>query len=77
MPQSDFHVVRKGLNWAVSLHGVFLAAFESQKAAINRAIDAAHQVGMKGHGAQVLLIDGHADPRTQWVFGRHPYPPTA
>jgi hypothetical protein len=34
-------------------------------------------VGMKGHGAQVLLIDGHADPRTQWVFGRHPYPPTA
>ncbi|GFE74750.1 hypothetical protein [Novosphingobium sp. TCA1] len=77
MPQSDFHVVRKGLDWAVSLHGVFLAAFESQRAAINRAIDAAHQVGMKGHRAQVLLFGEDTRPQTQWVFGHHPYPPTA
>lgn len=77
MPQSDFHVVRKGLDWAVSLHGVFLAAFETQRAALNRAIDAAHQVGMKGHEAKVLLLDGHAGPETRWIFGRHPYPPTA
>ncbi|EQB15276.1 MAG: hypothetical protein K0R64_3154 [Novosphingobium lindaniclasticum] len=77
MLQSDFHVVRKGLEWAVSLHGVFLAAFETQRAAINRAIDAAHQVGMKGHKATVVLADDHASPRTHWVFGHHPYPPTA
>jgi hypothetical protein len=77
MPQSDFHVVRKGLDWAVSLHGVFLAAFETQRAALNRAIDAAHQVGMNGHEAKVLLLDGHDSPETRWVFGRHPYPPTA
>jgi len=32
---------------------------------------------MKGHEAKVLLLDGHGGPETRWIFGRHPYPPTA
>ncbi len=75
--RNDFHVFRRGLEWAVSLHGVALDVFASQKAALNRAIDAAHQIGMQGSEAQVLLIEADTGPRPQWVFGRHPYPPTA
>lgn len=76
-PRNDFHVFRRGLEWAVSLHGVALDVFASQKAALNRAIDAAHQIGMQGREAQVLVVDDNAAPRLQWAFGHHPYPPTA
>lgn len=75
--RNDFHVFRRGLEWAVTLHGIALDVFTSQKAAVNRAIDAAHQIGMQGRDAQVLLVEDNAAPRLQWVFGHHPYPPTA
>ncbi|MGF7153589.1 hypothetical protein [Novosphingobium gossypii] len=77
MLHNDFHVVRVGTDWAVRIGGEALAAFASQKAALNRAIDAAHEAGMAGNAAQVLVQDGFAEHRAAWVFGRHPYPPTA
>ncbi|KPH61857.1 hypothetical protein ADT71_16715 [Novosphingobium sp. ST904] len=65
------------MEWAVSLHGLILEAFANQRDALNRAVDAAHQAGMNGHRAQVLLVEAPSDARTHWVFGHHPYPPTA
>ncbi|WP_395397250.1 hypothetical protein WBP07_31740 [Novosphingobium sp. BL-8A] len=77
MAQNDYHVSPQGDNWAVTLHGVALAVFADMKAALNRAIDAAHQAGMAGHDARVLLADRAQELRAKWVFGLHPYPPTA
>ncbi|TCM20777.1 hypothetical protein EDF56_102440 [Novosphingobium sp. PhB165] len=79
MEQNDYHVLPQGDRWTVTLHGVALAVFADMKAALNRAIDIAHQAGMAGHEAKVLLIDPFrtSNDAPKWVFGRHPYPPTA
>ena len=77
MAQNEYHVIPQGDRWTVTLHGVALAVFADMKAALNRAIDAAHQAGMAGHDAQVLIADTAQDPRTKWIFGLHPSPPTA
>jgi hypothetical protein len=51
--------------------------FCTQTAAIRAAVDAAHIAGEKSGDAQVLVQRGNNEFRTEWTYGRDPYPPRA
>ena len=52
-------------------------AFETQDAALEAAVDVAHQLGKDGEPAKVMLCDiRSAQARVFWTYGEDPYPTT-
>ena len=46
----------------------------SRQAALKAAIESAHEAGLRGFDAEVLVADG-GGYRRAWQHGRDPYPP--
>lgn len=74
-PRAHFYVVLHEGRWKINFEGRHSAPYASQAYAIRAAVDTAHQLGLLGHDAQVLVqgTDGHF--RTEWTYGHDPYPP--
>src|SRR5262249_31945167 len=50
--------------------------YSTQREAVGVAIDAAHNAGQQGTGAQVTVQSTRNDNLyTIWIYGRDPYPP--
>lgn len=72
MSRVRYYVVRHDGQWKISFNGEHYGPYQSQRAAIRTAVDAAH----KATGdAQVLVQGADNQFRTEWTYGRDPYPP--
>ena len=56
MALATYAVVRAGNNWTIKYDKQNYGTFKTQQEAVTHAIKTAHQVGEKGHNAQVLMI---------------------
>ena len=61
--------------WKIKYDGKHYGPYQTQKVAIRKAVDAAHNAGAKGHDAQVLIQGQNNQFRTEWTYGNDPYPP--
>jgi hypothetical protein len=75
MARSQYFVVHHEGQWKISFDGKHYGPYNTQKAAIKVAVDAAHQSGKDGHDAQVLVQGQNNQFRTEWTYGHDPYPP--
>jgi hypothetical protein len=71
---TQYIVVRDQGQWKVSLDGARYGPYATQKDAIRAAVDAANEAGRRGLNGQVLLL---AQFRTEWTYGKDPYPPNS
>lgn len=75
MARVQYFVVHHQGAWKISLNGQHHGPYNTQRDAIKSAVDAAHQTGMKGGDAQVLVQGENNQFRTEWTYGHDPYPP--
>ncbi len=74
MDHTRYIVVRDHGQWKISLNGAHFGPYTTQRDAVRAAVDAAQEAGRKGLNGQVLLLDQF---RTEWTYGRDPYPPNS
>lgn len=74
MAHTQYIVVRDQGQWKISLNGAHYGPYATQRDAVRAAVDAAQEAGRKGLNGQVLLLDQF---RTEWTYGRDPYPPNS
>lgn len=75
MARAQYVVVLHQGQWKISFDGKHYGPYDTQKAAIRSAVDAAHETGKKGNDAQVLIQGTDNKFRTEWTYGNDPYPP--
>ena len=75
MARHAYYVVLHNNEWKISYNGNHHGPYPTQKAAIRKAVDAAHSDGKKGHDAQVLVQGADNKFRAEWTYGHDPYPP--
>ncbi len=74
MARARYYVLKDGLKWKIR-HQEKDYSYETQRAAMNAAVDAAHESGKSGHDAQVLIQGRDGQWQTEWTYGHDPYPP--
>ena len=77
MADTQYIVVRDQGQWKISLDGARYGPYATQRDAIRAAVDAAHEAGRKGLDSQVLLLLPQDQFRTEWTYGKDPYPPNS
>ncbi|MHA6685124.1 DUF2188 domain-containing protein [Mesorhizobium sp. A556] len=75
MARTQYFVVLHEGQWKITLNGQHYGPYETQKAAIRAAVDAAHTEGKAGRNGQVLVQGQNNQFRTEWTYGNDPYPP--
>ena len=74
MARVIYYVLSAGGSWKVR-HNDKDYSYDTQKAAMKAAVDAAHASGAKGYDAQVLVQGRDGQWQTEWTYGNDPYPP--
>ncbi|MBB4399254.1 hypothetical protein GGD62_008405 [Bradyrhizobium sp. ERR14] len=70
----QYFVTRHKGQWAVSLKDVYSGPYATEQEAIGVAVESAHKQGQAGNDAEVI-VQGHDKRfRSEWVYGRDPYP---
>jgi hypothetical protein len=77
MAHTQYIVIRDQGQWKISLDGTRYGPYATQRDAIRTAVDAAHEAGQKGLNGQVLLLLLQDQFRTEWTYGKDPYPPNS
>lgn len=72
MAREKYVVVNHRGQWEIAHHGKHDGPYPTQRDAVRNAVDMAHQAGQD---AQVLVQDSDDRFRTEWTYGRDPYPP--
>ena len=75
MARKIYYVVLHGGEWKIKHDGQHVGHYQTQKGAITAAVNFAHQAGLNGHDAQVLVQGTNNQFRTEWTYGHDPYPP--
>lgn len=75
MSRAQYVVVLHQGEWKISLEGKHYGPYRTQGDAVRAAVDAAHKSGRDGLDAQVLIQNEQNKFRTEWTYGRDPYPP--
>jgi hypothetical protein len=75
MARDVYYVVLHEQKWNVSYNQKYFP-YKTQYEAIRASVDAAHIAGvMNPDGAQVLVQGENNQVRTEWTYGKDPYPP--
>jgi hypothetical protein len=74
MARAQYFVLSDQGRWKVR-HSDKDYPYETQKAAMRAAVDAAQKSGKTGHDAQVLIQGQNGQWRAEWTYGNDPYPP--
>ena len=69
-----FGVNHQGV-WKIKHNGKYSKTYKTQKAAIGDAIKRAVASEGGGRNSQVLAQNEHHTFRTEWTYGKDPYPP--
>jgi Uncharacterized protein conserved in bacteria (DUF2188) len=77
MADTHYVVVRDQGQWKISLEGMRYGPYATQRDAIRAAVDAAHEAGQKGLDSEVLLLLPQDQFKTEWTYGKDPYPPNS
>ena len=76
MARTQYFVENHKSEWKISLDAKRYGPYATQAEAIRAAVDAAHGEGKKNpDGAQVLVQGKDRKFRTEWTYGKDPYPP--
>lgn len=76
MARSQYFVVLLNGEWKIKFGDKHYGPYQTQRAAILAAVDAAHKAGKTGQDAQVLVQGKEGNQfRTEWTYGHDPYPP--
>jgi hypothetical protein len=75
MPIDQYFVVHHQNEWKIKHNGKHSDPYPTQKAAIQVAVSRAKNSEGGGKNAQVLVQDEHHTFRTEWTYGKDPYPP--
>jgi hypothetical protein len=75
MARTQYFVTLHEGQWKIKLDGKHYGPYDTQRAAIRAAVDAAHASGAKGVDSQVLVQGQNNQFRTEWTYGNDPYPP--
>jgi hypothetical protein len=75
MPLDQYFVVLHEGEWKIKHDGRHSKPYPSQREAIRDAVTRAHKYGESGQTAQVLVQGKDLLFRTEWTYGRDPYPP--
>lgn len=75
MARAEYYVVLHNEQWKIKVNGQHHGPYQTQRAAIRAAVDAAHASGSKGLDAQVLVQGEDHKFRAEWTYGHDPYPP--
>jgi hypothetical protein len=70
-----YYVVLHEGQWKIKVNDKHHGPYRTQAAAIRVAVDAAQAAGEEGGNAQVLVQGRDNQFRTEWTYGRDPYPP--
>jgi Uncharacterized protein conserved in bacteria (DUF2188) len=68
-------VVLHKSEWKIKHNGRYSHPYETQADAIRSAIEAAHAAHQEGGLSQVLVQGQDLLFRTEWTYGKDPYPP--
>lgn len=75
MARNSYYVVTQNGEWKISHNQKHFGPYQSQRAAIRAAVDAAHSSGQQGIDSQVLIQGQNNQWRAEWTYGNDPYPP--
>jgi hypothetical protein len=75
MARLQYFVVYHNQEWKITFDGKRYGPYDTQKAAIQVAVNTAHKAGREGYDAQVLVQGQGNLFRTEWTYGHDPYPP--
>lgn len=76
MARTQYFVVLHENKWKIKLNDKHYGPFSTQKEAIRKAVDTANIEGKNNpDGAQVLVQGEDHRFRTEWTYGKDPYPP--
>jgi Uncharacterized protein conserved in bacteria (DUF2188) len=75
MERDQFFVVRHEGEWKIKYRDQHSHPYATQREAIDAAVEAAHNASSKGQLSQVLVQGEDLLFRTEWTYGRDPYPP--
>lgn len=74
MSRTIYYVLSASNRWKIR-HNEKDYHYDTQREAIQAAVNAAHSSGNKGWDAQVLVQRENGQWRTEWTYGHDPYPP--
>ena len=76
MARDVYTVVLLEKQWKVRFAGKHSGPYATQAEAVAAAIEAAYKAGQSNpDGAQVRVQDTNNQFRTEWTYGKGPYPP--
>ena len=75
MAREKYYVVRHQGEWKIKHRLEHRHPYATQREAIDAAIEAAHEACSRGELSQVLVQGEDLLFRTEWTYGKDPYPP--
>lgn len=75
MSRTIYYVVKHQGEWKVKMNDVHYGPYATQAAAITAAKSAAHANARKSVDSQVLVQGENNQFRTEWTYGKDPFPP--
>ena len=75
MARTQYFIVLHEDEWNIKLGNKLYGPYKSQTVAIRAAVEAAHQDGVRGNDAQVLVQGDDRICRTAWTYSHDSYPP--
>ena len=75
MPLDQYFVVLHEGEWKIKHDGQHSGPYSTQREAIRYALAGARESRESGQNAQVLVQGEDLLFRTEWTYGRDPYPP--
>lgn len=75
MTQARYFVVNRGGEWKIKYRQELFGPYRSESEALLFAIDAAHGVGSRSGGSQVLVEGRKYRFQPKWIYGQSPFPP--
>jgi hypothetical protein len=75
MAQARYFVVNRDGEWKIKYRKELFGPYRSEAEALLFAIDAAHGIGARSGGSEVLVECGKYCFRPKWTFGQSPFPP--
>lgn len=75
MARTIYYVVLHQGQWKIKMNDVHYGPYETQAKAIAAAKSAAYANARKQIDSQVLVQGGNNQFRTEWTYGKDPFPP--
>jgi hypothetical protein len=76
MARTQYFVVYHEKQWKIKLNDKHFGPYLTQQIAIKEAVETANREGKRNSdGAQVLVQGLNNQWRTEWTYGKDPFPP--